>query len=358
MSEQKEMRAAYAETLISMVEEGFDIVVLEADLMRATGTGAFAKKYPERAVNVGVAEANLVGVASGLSAGNKIPFAATFACFASRRAYDQFFLSANYAGLNVKLVGTDPGVTAAYNGGTHMPFEDLALMRAIPRLTIAEPSDPVSVGALVRLAASAYGCFYLRLPRKPAPFIYRADESFAIGSAKVLRKGGDVTLVALGAVMVGEALKAADILAGEGIQATVIDALWVAPLDESTILAHAGCGRIVTCENHRVTGGLGSAVAELIAEKAPGARLARIGVASNLFGEVGTQDWLAEHFHLTAPYIVQAARELCAGRPAVDRPSAVQQTDAQPAMARSAQPQPSGTSGASGASGVSGVSGA
>ncbi len=310
MSEQKEMRAAYAETLISLVDEGFDIVVLEADLMRATGTGVFAKRFPDRAVNVGVAEANLVGIASGLSAGGKIPFAATFACFASRRAYDQFFLSANYAGLNVKLVGTDPGVTAAFNGGTHMPFEDLALMRAIPRLTIAEPSDPVSVAALVRLAASTYGCFYLRLPRKPAPFLYDNEENFSIGSSKVLRKGKDIVLVAMGGVMVNEALKAADLLAADGIEASVIDALWLAPLDEATILEHASCGRIVTCENHRVTGGLGSAVAELIAEKSPGVRLARIGVAAHLFGEVGTQDWLAERFQLTAPHIAQAARRL------------------------------------------------
>ena len=310
MSDQKEMRAVYAETLISLVEEGKDIVVLEADLMRATGTTAFAKKYPDRAVNVGVAEANLVGIASGLSAAGKIPFAATFACFASRRAYDQFFLSANYAQLNVKLIGTDPGVTAAFNGGTHMPFEDLTLMRVIPRLTIAEPSDPISLAAITRLGANLKGSFYMRLQRKPAPVIYRENESFSIGKAKVLRKGGDVTLVALGTVMVNEALKAADMLAQEGIKATIIDALWLSPLDEETILAHSGCGRIVTCENHRVTGGLGSAVAEVIAEKAPGVRLARIGVAADLFGEVGTLDWLAERFALTAPHIADAARTL------------------------------------------------
>jgi len=304
------MRAVYAETLISLVEEGKDIVVLEADLMRATGTTAFAKKYPERTCNVGVAEANLVGVASGLSAGGKIPFAATFACFASRRAYDQFFLSSNYARLNVKLVGTDPGVTAAFNGGTHMPLEDLALMRAIPNLTIVEPADPVSLAAVTRLAADLKGCFYLRLQRKSAPQIYPEGETFELGKAKVLRHGKDVTLVALGTVMVNEALKAADKLSQEGIEATVIDAVWLTPLDTETILANAGSKRIVTCENHRVTGGLGSAVAELIAERAPGVRLARIGIAADLFGEVGTLDWLAERFGLTAPHIAEAAREL------------------------------------------------
>lgn len=310
MADQKEMRAAYAETLMTLVEEGKDIVVLEADLMRATGTTTFAKKYPERAINVGVAEADLIGVASGLSAGGKIPFAATFACFASRRAYDQFFLSANYARLNVKLIGTDPGVTAAYNGGTHMPFEDLTLMRVIPDLTIAEPADQISLAAVTRIAADTEGCFYMRLQRKPAPIIYPDNEQFQIGQAKVLRKGTDVTLVALGTVMVNEALKAAAALAAEGIEATVIDALWLAPLDETTILANSPHGRIVTCENHRVTGALGSAVAELIAEKAPGMRLARIGVDANLFGEVGTLDWLAERFHLSAPHIASAARKL------------------------------------------------
>jgi transketolase len=310
MAEQKEMRAVYSDTLSALVEEGLDIVVLEADLMKANGTGSFAKKYPERMFDVGVAEANLVGVASGLSAAGKIPFPATFGCFASRRAYDQFFLSANYAGLNVKLVGTDPGVTAAFNGGTHMPLEDLALMRAIPGLSIVEPSDPVSLAATIRIAAKTYGCFYFRLPRKAVITRYPESENFELGKAKILKEGKDVALVALGAVMLKEALAAADILAKKGVSATVVDALWVSPLDEATLLRLAKCGKIVACENHRVTGGLGSAVAEVIAEKAPGTRLARIGVAATMFGEVGTQDWLAEHFGLTAPHIVAAAERL------------------------------------------------
>lgn len=309
----KEMRAQYAETLISLAEAGADIVVLEADLMRATGTGAFAKRFPDRAYNVGVAEANLVGVASGLSAAGKVPFAATFGCFASRRAYDQFFLSANYARLNVKLVGTDPGVTAAFNGGTHMPLEDLALMRAIPGLTILEPSDPVSLDALVREAAAMDGCVYIRLQRKPAPAIYPAGESFAIGKAKLLREGSDVLLVALGCLMVKEAMAAAALLAAEGIQAAVVDALSVAPLDTALLLPLAEkTRRVVSCENHRVTGGLGSALAETLAEAGIGAKLKRIGAGANEFGEVGTQDWLAERFHLTAPHIAAAAKELMA----------------------------------------------
>ena len=310
MAEQKEMRAVYAETLTALADQGLEIFVVEADLMRANGTSAFAKKYPERTVNVGVAEANMVGIASGLSAAGKIPFAATFACFASRRAYDQFFLSANYAGLNVKLVGSDPGITAGFNGGTHMPFEDLALMRAVPKLAITEPSDPASLAAILKLAAETYDCFYIRLQRKPADMLYSAKEKFEIGKAKVLRKGKDITLIALGAVMVKEAMKAAVNLAAQGMEATIIDALWLAPLDEATILEHSACGKVITCENHRVTGGLGSAVAELIAEKAPGTRLARIGVGKDSFGEVGTPEWLADHFALTAPHIEKAALSL------------------------------------------------
>ncbi len=260
MADQKEMRVQYAETLISLADSGMDVVVVEADLMRATGTGPFAKKFPARAVNVGVAEANLIGVASGLAAAGKIPFAATFGCFASRRAYDQFFLSANYAHLGVKLVGTDPGVTAGFNGGTHMPLEDIALMRAIPDLTILEPSDPVSLDALVRAAARQPGSVYIRLQRKPAPFVYQPGEEFAIGQSKVLRTGSDVVLVALGCVLVKEALAAADLLAREGISATVVDALTVTPLDRATLLPLiAGCKKVVSCENHRITGGLGSA---------------------------------------------------------------------------------------------------
>ncbi|HOX13509.1 MAG TPA: transketolase C-terminal domain-containing protein [Spirochaetia bacterium] len=310
----REMRAVYAQTLTALAASDRRICVVEADLARATGTGPFAKAYPDRFFNVGVAEANLVGVASGLSAAGKRPFAATFACFASRRAYDQFFLSANYAGLEVVLVGTDPGVTAAFNGGTHMPLEDLALMRAVPGLAIVEPADPVSLEAAVKLALERKGCTYLRLQRKPAPEIYGAGEAFEFGKAKLLRPGKDVVLAALGALMVGEARKAADSLAAEGIDAAVVDVFTLAPLDRAVLLDLARkTGRIVTCENHRVTGGLGSAVAELLAEEGVPARLARIGAGADEFGEVGTQDWLAERFRLTAPHIAAAARRLVKG---------------------------------------------
>lgn len=314
MEATKEMRAVYAETLVRLGATNPNIVVVEADLMKATGTGPFAKAYPDRAINVGVAEANMVGVAAGMSAEGRIPFAATFACFASRRVFDQFYISANYAQLNVKLVGTDPGVTAAFNGGTHMPFEDLALMRAIPKLAIIEPSDPVSLAAMVELAAARYGSVYLRLQRKAAPALYPAGTTFEIGKAKLLRGEGIekpyAVIVALGALMVGEALKAADLLAAEGKPVAVIDALSLKPLDEKLILEWAArTGRVLTCENHQRRGALGSAVAEAIAESGTVCRFARIGVDDE-FGEVGTQDWLAERFGLTAPHIAGAVRNL------------------------------------------------
>lgn len=310
----REMRAVYARTLTTLAASDPRICVVEADLARATGTGLFAQAFPDRFFNVGVAEANLVGVASGLASTGKRPFAATFGCFASRRAYDQFFLSANYAGLEVVLVGTDPGVTAAYNGGTHMPFEDLALMRAVPKLAIVEPADPVSLEAAVTLALERRGCTYLRLQRRAAPDLYPADEIFAFGKAKLLRTGKDVLLAALGALMVGEALLAAEALAAEGVDAAVLDVFTLAPLDREQILAQARVsGRVVTCENHRVTGGLGSAVAELLAEEGVPARLKRIGVGADEFGEVGAQDWLAERFRLTAPHIAASARKLVKG---------------------------------------------
>jgi transketolase len=308
--ETKEMRAAYAETLIALAERDRGILVLEADLMRATGTGAFQKAFPDRLINVGVAEANMVGIASGLSAVGFTPFASTFGCFASRRVFDQFFLSANYAKLNVKLVGTDPGVTAAYNGGTHMPFEDLGLMRTVPGLTIVEPSDPVSCAAFVRLAASMYGCVYMRLPRKAAPFLYPEGESFSLGKAKRLREGRDLVFVTLGALMAGEAMKAADILATEGIEAGILDMLSLKPIDKDALLAAArATGRLITAENHQIAGGLGSAVAELLAENSFGGSFARIGIRDE-FGEVGTQDYLVKRFGLGAGDLAREARKM------------------------------------------------
>jgi transketolase len=308
--ETKEMRPAYAETLVALGEKNPNIVVLEADLMNCTSTGPFKKAYPDRFFNVGIAEANMVGIASGLSAVGKIPFAASFGCFASRRVFDQFFLSANYARLNVKLVGTDPGVTAAFNGGTHMPFEDLALMRVVPKLTILEPSDPRSCAAFVKEAAETYGCVYLRIPRKAVPYLYPEGETFQFGKAKVLKEGKDVLFVALGSLMVNESLKAVELLAAEGISAGVLDVLTLKPIDREAILAQsAKVKAVISAENHQIAGGLGSAVAELLLENGYTGKFARIGIQDE-FGEVGTQDYLAKRFGLKADDLVRKAQAL------------------------------------------------
>jgi transketolase len=312
MAEQqsKEMRMAYVDTLMALAEKNKNIVVLEADLMSCTNTGIFKKTYPDRFINCGIAEANMIGIASGLSTLGKIPFAAGFGCFSSRRVFDQFFLSANYARLNVKLTGTDPGVTAAFNGGTHMPFEELALMRVVPKLTVIEPSDPTSCAAFVRLMAEEYGCHYLRIPRKPVPYLYGENETFKFGQAKVLKEGKDVCFIALGSLMVNQSLKAAETLAASGISAGVLDILTLKPIDRDAILNQAGKVRaIVSAENAQIAGGLGGSVAEVLAENGCRCKFARIGIRDE-FGEVGTQDYLVDRFGLDVGSLVKKAQEL------------------------------------------------
>jgi transketolase len=285
------------------------IVLLEADLMRATGSKNFKDEFPQRTFNVGVAEANMVSISAGLSSTGKIPFANTFACFAARRTYDQFFISANYARLNVKLVGSDPGVTAALNGGTHMAFEDMGIMRTIPKLVVFEPSDPISLKKLLHACVEHYGCTYMRLHRSFADVLYDDTEEFELGKGKILRQGQDVALIATGVVMVGEALKAADLLAEKGISATVVDMHTIKPIDRDLVIHLAEtCGAIVTCENHQIVNGLGSAVAEVLTEEIPTPML-RVGV-KDLFGEVGSLDYLKERFGLTAAVIVEHAEQV------------------------------------------------
>ncbi len=304
-----EMRAVYAETLIRLAEQDDRVVVLDADLMRANGTEAFRDRFPERTFDVGVAEANMVGVAAGLSAAGLIPFPATFTCFAARRAFDQFFISANYAQQNVKLTGSDPGVAAAFNGGTHMSFEDIGLMRTIPKIVICEPSDPTSLRALLPQIASRTGSSYLRLHRKPIAPLYADSETFELGRGKLLCDGTDLTIVATGAILVAEAVKAAELLESEGISAAVIDMHTVKPVDEEILVRYARkTGAILTAENHQIRGGLGSAVAEVLTEQYPVLQR-RVGIEDE-FGEVATQEYLQERFGLTAANLVVQARTL------------------------------------------------
>jgi len=307
--ENKEMRAVYCDTLKSLAAADPRIMVLEADLMKASGTMPFKAAYPDRGIDAGVAEANMVGVAAGLASEGKIPFAATFGCFASRRDFDQFFLSGAYAKLPVKLVGTDPGVTAAFNGGTHMPFEDIGIMRNVPGLDIVEPSDAVSLEAYVRLLAASGKPAYLRLHRKAVEPIYKEGEKFELGRGKLLREGRDLVIVSLGALMTHEALSAAKLLASKGIEAAVIDALCVKPIDEKLILDWGRkTGAVLSVENHQCTTGLGGALAWLLAGR-DGIRFDSVGIHDE-FGEVGTLEYLQQRFKLTAGDIAAKAEKL------------------------------------------------
>lgn len=311
MGKVQDMRATYNDTLIELAEKDERIVVLEADLMKASGTVPFKDKFPERSFDMGVAEANMTGVAAGLSSLGKIPFAASFTSFAGRKTYDQFFISGNYARLNVKLVGTDPGVTAVYNGGTHMSFEDGGIMRNIPKLTVFEPSDNVSLRALVKRSAAHEGCTYMRLHRKGGNEIYDEKTEFELGKGVVVRDGSDITLIATGFVMVPEALEAAQQLEKEGISAAVIDMHTIKPIDRELVLRYAEkTGAVVTCENHQVVNFLGSAVAEVLVEEKP-VPMARVGVQDE-FGEVGTLEYLMERYGLTAASIVDYAKKTLA----------------------------------------------
>jgi transketolase len=297
------MRDVYCQTLIELARDNPQIVVMDADLMNSMGMIPFLKAYPNRTFNCGVQEANMVGVAAGLSVQGKIPYIHTFGPFATRRCFDQLFMSGAYAQSNVRIIGSDPGVTAAYNGGTHMPFEDMGIMRNIPEMTVLEPTDSVMLHDLIRQLADRYGMFYVRLLRKNAIKIYDDGATFEIGKAVTLRDGKDVTIIASG-IMTAEALKAADMLADKKISARVVNNFTLKPIDADTIITCAReTGAIVTAENHNILNGLGSAVAEVLVEHLP-TPMERVGV-QDLFGEVGPEDYLRNRFKLTPAEIVR-----------------------------------------------------
>lgn len=304
--DEKAMRDVYCDTLLDIAKTDERLVVLDADLMAAVGVTRFAKEHPDKTVNCGIQEANMFGVAAGLSARGKVPFAHTFAAFASRRACDQIFMSGAYAGLNVKVVGSDPGVTAALNGGTHMPFEDIGIMRTIPNMTIIEPTDTTMLEYVVRKAMDTYGMFYIRLSRKKMTKIFEKGSRFDLRKAILLRQGTDVTIVASG-IMVAEALKAADELEKQGISAQVVNVFVIKPIDRQRIIECANkTGAVVTAENHNVMNALGSAVAEVLAENCP-VPMERVGV-NDEFGEVGDVGYLKKRFGLTAEVIIEKAK--------------------------------------------------
>ncbi|MBP5308512.1 MAG: transketolase family protein [Clostridia bacterium] len=300
-----EMRQAYCAALMKEAAENAKITVVDADVSHSVGTGPFYEKFPDRSINCGIMEAHAVGLCAGMSAMGLVPFFHAFGVFATRRVFDQIFISCAYQNLNVKIIGADPGVTAATNGGTHMPFEDLGLMRLIPNATIVEPADSSMYNFAVKFMADNYGLFYLRTSRRKTVKIYGDGARFEIGRANKLADGDDVCIFACG-IMVYEALKARELLAKKGVFASVYDMHTIKPVDSAAVIYEAKkCGAIVTAENHNVIGGLGSAVCEVVSENYP-VPVERVGVEES-FGEVGSQEYLQSRFGLTAEKIAERA---------------------------------------------------
>ncbi|MEG1812162.1 MAG: transketolase C-terminal domain-containing protein [Clostridia bacterium] len=292
-------------TIADILEKDPDAIYLDADLMSCIGTAKYAKSHPSRAIQCGIAEANMIGVASGLAAVGFKPIAHSFGTFASRRCFDQAFLSAGYAKNDVTIIGTDPGVCATFNGGTHMPFEDMAIYRALPTATVLDITDTVMLESVLRACMSRPGVKYLRVGRKQAAKVYESGSEITIGQAITLREGSDLTIIACG-IMVHEALQAAQTLEKEGISARVLDMFTVKPLDEAALVdAARTTGTIVTAENHNRVGGLYAAVAEALARLCP-IPVEYVAVEDE-FGEVGPQDYLQKRFGLTAQHIVEKA---------------------------------------------------
>ena len=289
-----------------LVEADDKVVYLDADLMSCIGTAKWGANH-ERAINCGIAESNMAGIAAGLSAVGMKPILHTFGPFASRRCYDQVYMSGAYAGNSMTIIGTDPGVCAAFNGGTHMPFEDMALYRALPEAYVIDVTDAAMLEDILGKCVDLHAVKYLRVNRKNNKKMYEDGSSFEIGKGIVTcEEGKDCVIIACG-IMVAMAMEAAKILAEEGIKVTVIDMFTVKPLDEELVVKYAKeCGCVVTAENHNKIGGLTSAVSECLAKNAP-TPLECVAV-EDVFGEVGPQDYLEKQFGLTVDHVVEAVK--------------------------------------------------
>ncbi len=308
MAEKMATRAAYGKTLVELGAEYPNLVVMDADLSKSTMTAEFSKTYPERFFNMGIAEQNLYGSAAGLALSGKVVCASTFAMFAAGRAFEIIRNSIGYTGANVKICATHAGITVGEDGASHQTFEDLALMRTIPGMTVVNPSDGVSAKLLLKQVVDFDGPCYVRLGRAAVPVFYDETADIKLGKGNVLRAGRDVTVIATG-IMVAEAMEAASQLAEEGVDVRVIDMHTIKPLDEDLIVQAAKeTGKIVTAEEHSVIGGLGSAVAEVLCRKQP-AKMAMVG-QQDTYGESGKPDELKEKYGMTADAIVAAVREI------------------------------------------------
>ena len=308
MSDKMATRDAYGKVLVKLGEEFPELVVLDADLSGSTKTKDFAKVYPERFFNMGIAEQNLFGTAAGLAVSGKTVCASTFAMFAAGRAFEIIRNSIGYTHANVKICATHSGITVGEDGASHQTFEDIALMRTIPGMIVINPSDGVSTMKLMEQAVQLKGPCYVRLGRSAVPINYLETDEIVIGKANTLREGNDATIVATG-IMVYDALQAADQLLQEGVAVRVIDMHTIKPLDERTLLAAAKeTKHIVTAEEHSVIGGLGGAVAEFLAFNCP-THMAFVG-QHDTFGESGKPDQLKEKYGMTADDIVKAVKHL------------------------------------------------
>ena len=302
-------REGYGQALAELGAEFDNIVVLDADLAGSTKTGVFAKAFPNRFFNCGIAEANMMCVAAGLSTTGLVPFASSFAMFASGRAFEQIRNSIGYPHLNVKIGASHGGISVGEDGASHQCCEDFALMRSIPGMVVMSPSDAVEAKAMVRAAYEHNGPVYMRFGRSAVPNFHEEGTPFVIGKGDVLKEGNDVAIIANG-LMVYEAMKAAEALEAEGVNAMVINMATIKPLDDELVLAAAKkCGKIITCEEHSVIGGLGEAVCSLLSEKLP-TPVKRIGM-NDEFGCSGPAGELLQHYGLCAENIAKVAKEFC-----------------------------------------------
>ena len=305
----KATRDSYGEALVELGKKYENIVVLDADLATATKTIGFKKEFPERFFDVGIAEQNLMGMAAGLALGGKIPFASTFAIFASGRAYDQVRNAICYSNLNVKIAATHAGITVGEDGASHQALEDIALMRAIPNLTVLSPSDDIQTKYLLEEAVKYNGPVYIRLTRPKTEEIYENETNFEIGKAIVHGDGIDATVIATG-VTVSEALKAQKKLKEKGIDIRVLDIHTIKPIDKETIIKAAKeTKKIITVEDHSIIGGLGSAICEVLAEEYP-VKVTRLGI-NDEFGQSGKWDELMKYYGITSEKIVETVNEYC-----------------------------------------------
>lgn len=306
MADKIATRDAYGDALVELGRENPDIVVLDADLSKSTKTNLFCKEFPDRHFNMGIAEANMISTAAGLATCGKIPFASTFAVFASGRAWEQVRMSVCYPELNVKIVATHGGITVGEDGASHQANEDIAVMRALPNITVVVPADGIETKKAVRAIADYHGPVYMRLGRSGVPVVFDESYEFVLGKAVVMRPGDDVSIFACG-IMVAEALEAAELLKAEGVSAEVVNVSTIKPLDVETILESVrktGCA--VSAEEHSIVGGLGSAVAEAIIDACP-IPMERVGVPDT-FTESGKPSELLKKYGMTPADISSAAR--------------------------------------------------